>query len=143
MKPKTLYRLVFPDGRTYVGITKLTLAGRMYGHRTDAKTGTSKVYVAWREVGEPRIEALAVVEDHMWRATEHRALEVLKPELNSYPGGNGSGRTTSDETRAKISASSLGRKLPPRSPEHRAKISAAKRARDRHDKQPQTTERIL
>ena len=83
MKPnRTLYRLVFSNGSTYVGITK-SMSGRMWLHRADAKTGTSRLYVAWREVGAPRIEALAIVEEYMWSETERRAVEVLKPDLNT------------------------------------------------------------
>lgn len=123
---RKLYRLVFPDGRTYVGVTKLSGSRRMYLHRYRAKENNdSKLYVAWRAVGEPVFEVLAVVAGHMWVETERRAVEVLRPELNTDPGGTGKGRPFSLETRARMSAAALGVKKAPRSAEHRAALSMA------------------
>lgn len=123
---RKLYRLVFPDGRTYVGITKLLMRERMYVHRRMAKSHKGKLFVAWRDLGEPAVEVLAVVAEHMWAETERRAIAVLRPELNSCPGGHGEGRTASADTRAKMSAASKGRKL---SAEARLKIGAANKGR--------------
>lgn len=124
---RTLYRLVFSDGRTYVGVTKTPVKWRFSRHRVRSKEHTSKLYVAWRELGEPVMEVLAIVAEHMWAATERRAIEVLKPELNTDPGGTGAGKTILPETRAKLSAALSGVKKPARSAEYRANISRAQK----------------
>lgn len=122
---RRLYRLVFPDGRAYVGITKLAGNRRFNLHKSKSKTESARLYVTWREVGTPTFEVLAVVAEHMWVETERRAIEVLRPELNTDPGGTGKGRPFSPETRAKMSAAALGVKKKPRAASHCAALSVA------------------
>ena len=123
---RTLYRLVFPNGSSYVGITKQALVDRMGIHRNDARLNTSKLYVAWRELGEPEVQILGLIDDHLWEHAERLAIEVWRPDLNTHPGGNGAGKKHSDETRSRIGLGNRGKKMPPQSPEHRAKNSLAK-----------------
>lgn len=123
---RRLYRLVFSDGRTYIGITKLPLNERMHRHKYLAKAGAGKIFVAWREAGPPVVELLAVVSESVWAETERKAIEIMRPELNVCPGGRGEGRTVSAETRSKMSAAAKGKK---KSAETLAKMSAAQQGK--------------
>lgn len=134
---RKIYRLVFSDGQTYVGATTTSLRKRLSRHRADAKHRTTKVYVAWRTLGEPLIELLAVVDARIWVETERRAIEVLQPSLNTDPGGTGVGRVNAEATRLKIGLANKGKvRLEKRvvSAETRVKISRANKGKTRSEK---------
>lgn len=63
---------------------------------------------------------------------------------NMTDGGEGpSGAIVSAETRAKMSASRIGKKLPPHSDEHRAKISASKKGKPGHLHTPESLAKLI
>lgn len=150
-----LYKLTFPNGKEYIGVTRKTPMERFRGHRQAARAGNKcPVYKAWRALGEPRVAVLAIVEDGDLMAMEIRAIAAfgtLTPGgYNMTIGGESPPMTPevarkisiantnpSAETRAKMRAAKLA--LPPEhykkiaekrrgcklSPEHRTKLSAA------------------
>lgn len=117
-----IYSLSFSSGKQYVGMTTELMRRRLASHRSYAKKGcNSAVYRAWRKYGEPEAKVLAVVEDHMVRETEQKAIAIFQTMAphgyNLLPGGEGS---IAEEARQKMSLASKGR---PKSPEHRMRIS--------------------
>jgi len=135
-----LYKLDFPSGKLYIGITTMTLESRLRGHRHDAKRNekTRPLIRAWNKYGEPIATILAIVERRMLKETERRAIRVLgcaSPHgYNLSPGGDGGPLPL--ETRAKIAASLRGKvRL---TAEHKAKLLAVnlgrKMSRDAVDK---------
>lgn len=125
-----LYRLDFPNGKSYVGITKNFSSSRFEDHKRRAFGGSKKKYLlsnAWKKHGDPKLVILAVLENHMLPEAEVRAVKAFKtmaPDgYNMTPGGEVSPMTV-PEVAAKMAASSKGKKL---SEEHKAKIGAASR----------------
>lgn len=133
-----LYQLAFANGKSYIGITQKTVDERFSRHRRAAfrksKHYDIPLYRAWRKHGEPRLVVLAVVEDKCLHDAEVRAIKAfctLAPAgYNATVGGEVS-PSSSQEVRAKISASLKGKKL---SDETRAKMSASAKA---HKKSPE------
>lgn len=148
-----LYRLDFPNGKSYVGITTKTAVARFKGHEESfrrVKANGPAVYRAWKKHGAPTLVVLAIVEDEDLYETEKRAIAVygaFAPNgYNLTEGGDGGPmhpdvrakmsaaakarkrRAHSEETRARISAST---KASLATPEARARISAANKARGR------------
>ena len=142
-----LYRLSFPNGKTYIGVSFFTAQKRFKQHLWSAKKSNQLAYRAWRKHGEPMLKVLAVVENVLLHEIEIKAIAsygTLTPNgYNMTLGGDGTpglihsletrakfsiiskARIYSAETRKKIGAKSKGRKL---SPESSAKKSATLRA---------------
>ena len=87
------------------------------------------VYRAWRKYGDPEVKTLAVIEQHMLRETERKAIAVFGTMVpNGYNlmlGGEGAG-IASEETRRKQSIAQKGKK---NSAETIERMTAAQRAR--------------
>lgn len=131
-----LYKLDFPNGKSYIGITTKTAAERLKTHGRDAPRekpgGGPALYRAWRKHGAPTLTVLAIVDDAYLCETERRAIAVfgtLSPGGYNLTVGGESSPAKHPEVRAKMSAAAKGRKKPPRTAETRAKLSAAQRAR--------------
>jgi hypothetical protein len=74
-----LYKLTFPNGKSYIGITVQKFHLRLRDHRHVAISNKSQnsVHRAWRKYGEPKSEVLAIVEDYDLSDTERRAISVF------------------------------------------------------------------
>jgi predicted GIY-YIG superfamily endonuclease len=125
-----IYCLTFSNGKQYIGMTSDTLRRRINNHRMYMRKGCDfAVYRAWRKYGDPEVKTLAVVEPHMLRETERKAIAVFGTMVpNGYNlmlGGEGAD-IASEETRAKQSIARKGRPLPEK---HRENLAAATRAR--------------
>lgn len=115
-----LYKLTFPSGKAYIGVTRRRLSARMQDHRKRAARSRENekfaIYEAWRKHGEPTVEILAVVENEDLAAAEIRAIEIfrtLSPQgYNLTLGGDGvrTGREVSPITREKLRRANLGKK---------------------------------
>lgn len=127
-----LYKLDFPNGKSYIGITTKTASERFAGHRVrcrSAKGNDAALYHAWRKHGEPQLAVLAIVEDADLPAAEIRAIRVFNTLVpngyNMTPGGDVS--PLSDPL---IAAKLIGNKNAEgsrhaRSAEYKAKLSKA------------------
>lgn len=131
----TLYRLVFQNGKSYIGITTKGVEERVSRH-SRASCRKSKhydipLYRAWRKHGEPQVVVLAILEASQLHESEVRAIKAfgtLAPDgYNATIGGEVS-PSSSPEVRAKISASLTGKKA---SEETKAKMSASLKAMKR------------
>lgn len=91
-----IYKLTFPNGKIYIGMTTAALRNRLYCHRFKAKAEAPKLLVhrAWKLHGEPLAEVLAIVDDADLPATEVRAIRVFgsfgEGGYNMTPGGEDS-----------------------------------------------------
>jgi hypothetical protein len=92
----TIYKLTFPNGKIYIGMTTVSLRNRLYCHRFKAKVASPKLLLhrAWKLHGEPLAEVLAIVEDSDLAATEIRAIRAFGSYgdggYNMTPGGEDS-----------------------------------------------------
>lgn len=125
-----IYSLSFSNGKQYIGMTSQTMEQRFAGHRAYMKKGCKfLVYSAWRKYGDPEFKVLAVVEPHMVRETERKAIAVFGTMVpNGYNlmlGGEGAG-IASEETRRKQSLAAKGK---PKSEQGRQNIAAGVRNR--------------
>lgn len=88
-----LYKLTFPNGKVYIGMTTLSLRKRLYCHKFKSKSERPKlpIHRAWKLHGEPISEVLAIVEDYDLPDTEMRAIQIFNSYgvggYNSTPGG--------------------------------------------------------
>lgn len=125
-----LYRLDFPSGKSYIGVTRYTSQRRFREHKADSVRRDHLIYRAWRAHGDPVLTVLAVIDNDCLLATEIRAIDVFRTltpfGYNSTIGGDISpalmphvaqkiaekarGRIKSEETRAKISVGNKGKK---------------------------------
>lgn len=142
-----LYRLDFASGKSYIGVTRASLASRLRRHRYLVRSGSGNaVHEAWRKYGAPAARSLAVVEDRLLEISEQRAVAAYGTRApsgyNLTPGGDVSpslmpevrrkisvaltGIRRSEKTRALISLAQIGRVL---SEEHKAKTSRTLRGR--------------
>lgn len=131
-----LYKLDFPNGKSYLGVTRKTGLARYEGHRYHAERGGKyPLYRAWRRLGAPKLTVLAKVEEHMLGETEIRAIQVFRTMLpngyNVLPGGEFSpvharlGKKHSKKARAKMSEAAKKRSA---SPAEREKMSERQKA---------------
>lgn len=110
-----LYKLTFPNGKCYIGISTVSAAHRYKGHAVAAKKcdRNAKLYNAWRKHGAPALTVLAILEDSELAAAEMRAVaayEAFGPRgYNSTVGGE-TAPTKSPEVAAKVSAAMMGNK---------------------------------
>lgn len=148
-----LYRLMFGNGKSYIGITKQrdpSMRFRDHERCAGDERRKSALYHAWRKHGAPSLQVLAQVENDDLLATEARAVSAYKTQIpsgyNTTPGGDTNpmdfaslrgkisramkGRATAlgqkrtDETKARLSAAMKGKKA---SQETREKMSMARR----------------
>ena len=132
-----LYRLTFPNGKSYIGITKRTVKQRFVEHVNFAKSGKSgsAVHYAINKFGsdEVIVETLASAE---WASLKLLEVEAIAEQNTRPPFGynltkGGDGVAGFDEvTRAKMGAANVGRKP---SQETRDKISASGKGRKASD----------
>lgn len=113
-----LYRLDFPNGKSYIGITTGKASKRLCGHSAACSKGKDTIlYNAWRKHGKPSITVIAILENSELASTEIRAIKVfktLKPNgYNLLEGGQVSPMTT-PEVAAKLKGNThtLGMKFP-------------------------------
>lgn len=141
-----LYKLDFEGGKSYIGITTKGVEHRFNKHRLSAIGGSSlAVHRAWRVHGAPEKSILAILEDDELASAEIKAIKAYNtlapngynlslggetsPMRNPYVAAKMLGNKhslgvfPSAETRAKLSAARIGKKL---SPETRAKVSEAR-----------------
>lgn len=142
-----LYMLTFPNGKSYIGITRRTAESRFAEHVAFARSGRKKyaVHAAIEKYGPESVivKSLASADWAYLKEVEVRAIAAfgtLAPSgYNLTQGGEGvvgfgdetrakmgaanKGRKPSAETLAKLSAASTGRG---HSPEVRAKISSVR-----------------
>lgn len=142
-----LYRLDFPSGKSYIGITRHTAQHRYKGHQAcAAKSAKGAVYQAWRKYGPPVLVVLAEMEtDELYKAEQAAIAEhgTLTPGgYNITPGGDVPPSLTpsvAEKIAAKLRGTKLsqerkeamriimtGRKA---SEESRARMSAAQRGK--------------
>lgn len=128
MRTGFLYRLTFPNGKVYIGITRETLERRVRRHIQYAREGRNyALSCAIRKYGEKSFSA-EIINSGNWE--ELKALEIAEIKslranghslYNMTNGGEGSlGVILRIETKRKISSSLRGRKC---SDEHRRRIS--------------------
>lgn len=116
-----IYSLSFPNGKQYIGMTSQSVARRIAVHRMCLKRSSAALYRAWRKHGDPEVKTLAIVEKHMLRDTERKAIAVFSTMVpngyNLVAGGEGGG--VSAESRRKMSLVHKGK---PKTAEHRRQI---------------------
>lgn len=130
-----LYRITFPNGKAYIGITSKTARLRLSGHRTEMRAGSRcPVHRALKKWPDVTSETLVVSDDWAYLCDiERRAIKAfgtLKPGgYNLTEGGDGVvglrprlGIPHTAESKAKMSARRKGRPL---SPSQRANVVAA------------------
>jgi len=146
-----LYRLNFPNGKSYIGMTTLCVTHRVAKHKSNMLGGGRGciLYSAWAKHGDPEVVVLAELPNDKLPSAEVIAIRdagTLCPSgYNMTIGGETSpsltpavaakiseasmgnqkrlGSLASEETRLKMSLAKAGRKL---SAAHRAKLSARK-----------------
>jgi len=81
-----LYKLDFPNGKSYIGITTKNAAERFKGHRRGARSQKKCALLAraWAKYGEPTLITLAVLEEDDLPAAEIRAIKAYG---TLHPGG--------------------------------------------------------
>ncbi|MGD9740884.1 MAG: NUMOD3 domain-containing DNA-binding protein [Bauldia sp.] len=119
-----LYRLEFPNGKSYIGISRVGAKHRYVQHTRDAHrhTTTTPLHQAWRKHGPPRLVVLAVLENDELPAVEIRAIKAfgtLSPCGYNMSEGGQISSMHNPEVAAKVAAALTGKKL---SAEHRAKL---------------------
>lgn len=130
-----LYRITFPNGKAYLGITAKTAAQRFVAHVYDSARGHDvAMQRAIRKYGaeSAKVETLVIADrwDYLCDL-ERRAIVAFGTKLphgyNTTDGGDGTlGRVPTAAHRARVSAAHVGRV---RTPEHSANIAAAKRGK--------------
>lgn len=133
-----VYCLLFPNGKSYIGITTTSLSRRYSRHKGEARHGNrgSRLYKAWRKHGDPQLIALAQMPSEQLAEAERTLIAAFQTKIplgyNVSDGGEGAyGVRVSAETRRRLSQSATGRRM---SPEARERMALAKRGR------PQTPE---
>lgn len=146
-----MYKLTFPNGKAYIGITTKTAAARYSEHKKEARLGKSKcvVHAAIRKYGAESvtIETLAIAGRQYLLGLEVRAIAAFGTKVptgyNRTNGGEGvigcpvsketrekgrirmTGTKATDEAREKVRLSKLGKQRPKFSAEWCEKLRAA------------------
>jgi hypothetical protein len=111
-----VYKLTFPNGKSYIGQTVRDLQTRIGQHGAAAKAGSLlAVHCAWRKHGEPTAEVVATCEstDELHRAE----IDAIKRCGTLAPGGYNLGYggetapSKNPEVAAKIAAKAKGRRV--------------------------------
>lgn len=117
------------NGKRYVGSAKVFRL-RWSAHRTGLNKNrhhSRHLQASWNKHGADAFvfEIIELCEADRLLAREQFWIDSAKPEFNVCPiAGNTLGRRFTEESKEKIRAKAVGRKLPPRSTEYRAMISA-------------------
>ena len=134
MKKTIVYRLTFPNGKVYIGITSETLKKRISRHVNYARAGRSyALSSAIRKYGESAFTAEEVASGE-WDAMLAEEIRLISAHQSIVPhgynmtaGGEGSlGVSCSAEKRQKISYALSGRKL---SEAHKSSVREAQRGK--------------
>lgn len=122
----TLYRLEFPDGKSYIGACLCTASRRYHRHKRLAISGdTAPIHDAWRRLGPPQLIILStgIARLSIWQE-EKKAIRLndtiaphgynAKSGSDKPPGHLGKpggmlGKKHSDAARQKMTRSSLGK----------------------------------
>ena len=154
-----LYIVEAPNGKRYMGITSRTIGRRWGEHKKNARYGCNfLLHKAIRLYGAENMHVSILAKTDNWDAVCRMEVDAIaefgtfKPSgYNLTRGGEGAiglevgeetrqklraanlGKSASAATRAKMSASRLGRKLPPRSAEWRRKQSIINTGRKASD----------
>jgi group I intron endonuclease len=130
-----LYKLTFPNGKVYIGITTESLSRRVQRHIAYARANKPyAVSAAIRKYGEKSFIAEHIASSKNWidlTFIERLAIEqynsICPFGYNMTGGGEGSYKVSpSDEKRRKISESLTGRKL---SEDHRRAVGLAQKGK--------------
>lgn len=129
-----LYRLSFPGGKSYIGITADTPVGRFSEHCKSARNGSAlAVHRAIRKYGSAavNVETLAVGAWAYLVALEAEAIKAFATRgaggYNMTDGGEGvPGLVMTAEARSRMRAAHAGEKRRPLTAETRARIGAAR-----------------
>ena len=116
-----VYRLEFPDGKSYVGASLLGAKRRYQDHkRVVLRCGfTSLLYAAWALYGDPRLVMLkhGVLEKDLWSAEKKAIAKYDTKFPNGYNGNRGSirppghlGFLATEETKKRLREAHLGKK---------------------------------
>ncbi len=134
-KTGTLYKLTFPNGKSYIGITKHSIEHRIKIHIRASRSGRKlAIYNAIRKYGEDsfKVHVLAMDNPDNLPMLEINAIKKYGTfgvgGYNLTAGGEGTlGRsfTVSEETKAKISKTTKGRVGKPLSNETKKKLRDA------------------
>lgn len=138
MNKGCLYRLTFPNGKAYVGITGRTAAVRFAEHVTYSRIGKNKVavHLAIAKYGAANVIVETLAENSDWGKLQALEVQAIATYNTRPPYGynltrGGDGVVGFDEiTRAKMGAANIGKLA---SAETRAKLSASGKGRKRSD----------
>ena len=129
-----VYQILFPNGKSYIGITSEGIDKRRQRHYLDAKNNVPyKVYNAIRKYkGQEEWILIDSVSDWelacLIEISLIAALDTVKKGYNTTLGGQGRyGTRASKETKLKQRLAKLGKKAPERSKEWCRNISEAKK----------------
>ena len=122
-----LYRLDFPNGKSYIGISFSTAQARFKGHRHAASSGKIKtpLYSTWKKYGEPTLIVLARIPNEKLAKAEIRAIKKLNT-IHPFGCNLHRGGTTSPMTIPEVVARRTGWR---HSEEAKKKISDAQKRR--------------
>lgn len=118
------------NGKRYIG-SAVNFKARWAVHTSHLTRGlhhSPSLQRAWNKYGSEAFlfKPLLICAPTNLLFYEQRCLDGYTPEYNICKIANSSlGVKRTDETKARISASKTGKKMPPRTPEHAAKLSAA------------------
>ena len=112
-----LYKLDFPNGKSYIGLTFNSIKSRFYSHLYKSNSSNLPLYNAWRKYGPPDLKVLAVINNDDVHNSEIKAISIYKTKFplgyNLTDGGEGTkGAVASFETRLKISNAKKGKPSP-------------------------------
>lgn len=116
------------NGKRYIGSAKC-FRTRWNGHRAKLRRGSHHsrhLQSSWVKHGESAFffEVIELCDVNQLLVKEQAWLDRESPEFNVCPtAGNTLGRKFTQETKDKIAARAIGRKVPPRSVEYRKKLS--------------------
>ncbi len=80
-----LYKLDFPNGKSYIGVTTKGAHNRYKEHAKNAISGKTVILSkAWRKYGAPSLLILAILEQKMLLKAEQTAIQVFR---TLFPGG--------------------------------------------------------
>jgi group I intron endonuclease len=134
MRTGIAYKLTFPSGKVYIGITRESLERRVRRHVSYARSGKHyALSCAIRKYGEDSFTA-KVVASGTWDELKRIEIGLIATHnalgsggYNMTGGGDGSlGVSLNKATKLKISSSLTGRQL---SSEHRARLSEVQRGK--------------
>ncbi len=129
-----IYKLTFPNGKSYIGATTVGVESRFKRHATNAKTRNAPLYQAWREMGPPELDVLDMLPvkdlDEAERAAIIKFGTMAPGGYNELPGGKVSPMTNPEIAKRVNEKATRTKRLP----EIRAKYAEATRRAHRKEK---------